>query len=385
MQTAGKLLNLAILDGGCKMLTLINQMTPTHIQCLDILKFKLNSRSRSHFRSPRRLCICSASPFPPTTCLQAVSEARAALRRYREASKESKANLNANSTADPSSTEGNQKPLLSTTKNRLTVNIPVPSPSYTNDDLFRAFDEGEWPGGIQQRFRALRPLVEKFIDSFGSPSFIGMLESPADGIGAWTAFNGSATILTFVNNATFAPFVRLCQGDFCNKILDPDHLLLVINPNWTTSKDIGQLWDRDLKAKAAYLIDDPNLWLPLYHLEDLRTAAGSLGVLWKSSHSDPWRLYSAVVGSDLPQKESGEKEEERGNMAGRIGNILTGKNSDNDQDSALIAVELLLESEMKPERSEMIRLLNDAAKVRKEQEKNDEKKRKKDRGWWGGL
>ena len=73
-------------------------------------------------------------------------------------------------------------------------------------------------------------------------------------------------------------------------------------------------------------------------------------------------------------------------MAGRIGNILTGKNSENDQDSALIAVDLLLESEMKPERSEMIRLLNDAAKVRKEREKDDEKKRKKDKvGWWGGL
>jgi hypothetical protein len=209
-----------------------------------------------------------------------------------------------------------------------------------------------------------------------------MLESPADGIGVWTAFNGTATIATFVNNATFAPFVKLCQGDFGNKILDPEHVLIVINSNWTQSKDIGQLWDRDLKAKAAELIDNTDSWLPQHHLEDLRTAAGSLGVLWKS-YPGPWRLYSAVVGSELVN------EEERGDIGTRIGDLLSGKNGgDNGEESALVAVELLLESEMRPERSEMIRLLNDANNVRKDGEKemkNSKKKKKLGQGWWGGL
>jgi hypothetical protein len=310
-----------------------------------------------------------------------VSEARAALRRYREASREKDSKVESDA-ATVIATDNSQ--LLATTKNRLTVQLPLPSPNYKNDDLVRSFDEGEWPGGIQQRFRALRPSVEKFIDSFGSPSFVGMLESPADGIGVWTAFNGTATIVTFVNNATFAPFVRLCQGDFGDKVLNSEHILIAINPNWTQSKDIGQLWDRELKKKAAELIDDVNAWLPLYHLEDIRTAAGSLGLLWKS-HPGPWRLYSAVLGSDL-LVENGE--EDRGNVARRIGDILTGKNNDNDDEkSALVAVELLLESEIRPERSEIIRLLNAANTQRKQGEESKKKSsgKKLGQGWWGGL
>ncbi|KAL4517974.1 hypothetical protein Ndes2526A_g02340 [Nannochloris sp. 'desiccata'] len=352
-----------------------------HPTCLDQLNFQTRSHGSSLPRRKGRLCICSA--LPPATCSEAVSEARAALRRYREASRENDSNVESDAsavTATATTTTENQ--LLATTKNRLTVQLPVPSPNYKNDDLFRCFDEGEWPGGIQQRFRALRPCVENFIDSFGSPSFVGMLESPADGIGVWTALNGTATVVTFVNNATFAPFIRLCQGDFGDKVLNSEHVLIAINPNWTQSKDIGQLWDRKLKKKAAELIDDPNSWLPLYHLEDVRTAAGSLGVLWRS-YPGPWRLYSAVVGSELLVEIGGE---ERGNVASRIGNILSGKNSRSDEDSALVAVELLLESEIRPGRSEMIQLLNAANTQRKQDEKSKKKTGKKlGQGWWGGL
>jgi len=343
-----------------------------HSRCLDQLKFQ----SRSHGSPlPRKSRLCTCSALPPTTCSQAVSEARAALRRYREASRENDSNVESNAAALPDASTKSQ--LLATTKNRLTVQLPVPSPNYKNDDLFRSFDEGEWPGGIQQRFRALRPLVENFIDSFGSTSFVGMLESPADGIGVWTAFNGTATIVTLVNNATFAPFVRLCQGDFGDKVLDSEHVLIAINPNWTQSRDIGQLWDRELKKKAAELIDDSNSWLALYHLEDLRTAAGSSGVLWRS-YPDSWKLYSAVMGSAL----QGEK----GNVASRIGDILSGKNNETDEDSALVARELLLESEIRPERSEIIRLLNAANTQRKKMKKGKTKSssKKLGQGWWGG-
>jgi hypothetical protein len=32
------------------------------------------------------------------------------------------------------------------------------------DQSFMLFDEGDWPGGIVQRFRALRPLVEGVLE-----------------------------------------------------------------------------------------------------------------------------------------------------------------------------------------------------------------------------
>lgn len=31
-------------------------------------------------------------------------------------------------------------------------------------DLIRANDESDWPGGVQQRFRALRPLVDGLLE-----------------------------------------------------------------------------------------------------------------------------------------------------------------------------------------------------------------------------
>jgi hypothetical protein len=74
--------------------------------------------------------------------------------------------------------------------------------------------------------------------------FVGMLESPADGVGVWSAAAAAATVVANVNNATFAPFARLCAGDFGSRVLQPGHLLIVVNHGWTTSRDIGQLWQK---------------------------------------------------------------------------------------------------------------------------------------------
>ena len=41
----------------------------------------------------------------------------------------------------------------------LTVRLPLPSPA-RQDDSLQNDDDTDWPGGIQQRFRRLRPLVE---------------------------------------------------------------------------------------------------------------------------------------------------------------------------------------------------------------------------------
>ncbi|KAI7840534.1 hypothetical protein COHA_005690 [Chlorella ohadii] len=127
-----------------------------------------------------------------------------------------------------------------------------------------------------------------------------MLESPADGIGVWRAAGGDMTVVAQVGNLNFAPFARLCAGEFGGAPLDPGHTLLVVNPTWTRSADIGQLWDRKLKAAAAALIDDPAAWLPLYHLWDLRTAKGATGLLFRSWPHD-WQLYHTTAHQeDLP-------------------------------------------------------------------------------------
>eukprot|EP00887_Chlorella_sp_A99_P004970 scaffold4.g4970.t1 len=100
------------------------------------------------------------------------------------------------------------------------------------------------------------------------------------------------TVVAQVSNPTFAPFVRLCAGEFGSRVLEWGHMLVVVNPSWTRSQDIGQLWDSQLRAAAAALIDDPTRpWTPIYHLWDVRTAAGATGLLFRAWPHD-WQLYS---------------------------------------------------------------------------------------------
>jgi hypothetical protein len=72
-------------------------------------------------------------------------------------------------------------------------------------------DEADFPGGIVQHFRVLRPLAEAVLEGY-APTFLGMLESPADGMGCWKAAGGSITLVGPVFNATFATFAMLCDG-----------------------------------------------------------------------------------------------------------------------------------------------------------------------------
>jgi hypothetical protein len=219
----------------------------------------------------------------PQTCCEAAAEARAALRRFREANRP----IHESDAVDDPSKMSRRTPW------RLSVQLPLPCPGFT-DDLVRPYDEADWPGGIQQRFRVLRPLVEDNFLSGYNAIFIGMLESPADGIGVWDM--GTATIVTNVTNATFAPFARLCAGDFGSRVLEPDHLLIAVNSSWTSSKDIGQLWDWKLREQAATLIDDLSQWEQLWHLEDVRTAAGATGVLFRS-YPEQWMLFATETDS----------------------------------------------------------------------------------------
>ena len=223
----------------------------------------------------------AAEASPPRTPLEAASQARSALRRWRDA---------AAGAAGPA-------------QRRLRVDLPLPRPGAGVGDPIEADDESDWPGGCEQRHRAVRPLVEAFLDGY-RPEFVGMLESPADGIGAWRVAGGPSaspaspgggpgpiTVVSGVTNATFQPFARLCAGEYGEAVLRPDHLLVCLNCVWSSSKDIGQFWERGLRSQAAALIDSAEEWEVLYRFEtDLRTAAGATGVAFRS-WPGPFCLY----------------------------------------------------------------------------------------------
>lgn len=267
------------------------------------------------------MTVVQAFVCPPATCSDAAKAAHNAFRRFRETQR------NVNSIR------------------RGTVQLPLPSPSTRDDDRIRPNDESDWPGGVRQRFRAIKPLIEQhLLEGYRTKSF-GMLESPADGVGVWVLEFGSGskgTVVANVTNATFGPFARLCAGEFGSDVLEDDHLLLAVNPSWTTSSDIGQLWDFALKRQAAALIDDPSEWECIYHFEDIRTATGLTGVLFRS-YPESWKLYL------LPPTT------ERGKMT-KMGRLLQSLASP----EPIVCPEIpIAEWTQKPERSVVIRTLND--------------------------
>jgi hypothetical protein len=67
-----------------------------------------------------------------------------------------------------------------------------------------------------------------------------MLEDPADGVGCWSLSN--TTLVGSVTNATFSSLVKLCDGGYGSRPCEPGHTIIAVNPEWTTSQDIGQPW-----------------------------------------------------------------------------------------------------------------------------------------------
>lgn len=87
---------------------------------------------------------------PCRTIPDAVQQARSAFRQFREDIKEGKVTK-----ANP------EHPYC------CRIQIPLPHPD--DDDTIRILDDGEFPGGVRQKFRQLRPKVEDTL--FGCSPF----------------------------------------------------------------------------------------------------------------------------------------------------------------------------------------------------------------------
>ncbi|KAI8476508.1 MAG: hypothetical protein J3K34DRAFT_240249 [Monoraphidium minutum] len=199
---------------------------------------------------------------------------------------------------------------------------------------FTLSDEGDWPGGMIQRFRALRQVVEPILEGYDA-SFLGMLEAPSDGLGVWQA--KGLVVAGIAANATFPAFAKLLDGGYGAGPTREGTALVVVS-EWTRGDDVGQPWQRDLKARARELIDDGG-WAPLYSARMLRTSKGAAFGCMTAGWGEPWRVYGA----------SGE-------------------------DSSTIDDAVLLEAWSPPPRPDVIAALNAAAEAR----------RARDRGAGGG-
>ena len=211
---------------------------------------------------------------PPSTCAQAVQQARQSLRLAREDTQY-------------------EEDTSTRTPRRITIELPIPTPG--RDDVIPPDRNYDWPGGMRQRFRYLRPLVDDLLEGYDA-KFLGMLESESDGIGVWSSDRGQFTLVTLVSDVTFASFARLCRGEAVSRVLDPNHAIVVVNPGWTTWTNVGNFWERGLKDEAKRLIDDTD-WLCVYSLRAVQTNRGVHGLL-RRQHPGLWELFPAEEDPD---------------------------------------------------------------------------------------
>ena len=144
-------------------------------------------------------------------------------------------------------------------------------------------------------------------------SFVGMLEAEADGVGVWSTPDMTAVVN--VTNATMRPFVDLAEGKYGQRVTQPGHFLLAINCQWTSSKcvvveglfvwrgahthfcvvrDVGQLWDMQLRRRAAALVDDTAPpWKTLYALQPVYTSRGRCGIVY-TAFPGRWQLFGVA-------------------------------------------------------------------------------------------
>ena len=161
---------------------------------------------------------------------------------------------------------------------RIKVGLPVLPPGCTLDEVLRPADGANmWPGGGAQSHRlGLQPVVAPFLRGY-DPTFLGMADV---GMGVWRLCGGDMTCVSNVADVSFDTFARLCDGDFGAGPTRDEHTLLLLNPRLTSSRAVGQPWQRALREKAVRLVDQGG-WRWAYRCRPVAARGGvsSQGVL----------------------------------------------------------------------------------------------------------
>ena len=208
--------------------------------------------------SPRRAIVASSRAPPPRTCADAARDARATIRALRDA---------------PDAPR------------RARVELPLPSIDVGADDVVYLGSHGQaadWSGGMAQRFRATRALLERALFDGYASEYLGLLHRDAEGVGLWTLRANAASdeafavVVTHVSDVTFEYFLKLLAGDYGET---KSKIVVAVNAFWTgRGEEVGQPWEFGLK-KAARACLTKDAWEKVYVCRRTRTAAGVEGTL----------------------------------------------------------------------------------------------------------
>ena len=154
---------------------------------------------------------------------------------------------------------------------RLRIELPVLQPESTVEStLLPGSGANTWPGGAAQSHRlGLQPVVAPLFDGY-SPTFLGMIDV---GMGVWSLSNGDVTAVSNVADLSFDTYARLCDGEFGAAPTRDEHTILLLNPRLTSSKGIGQPWERELRKKAVAYVDEAG-WQWAYRCRPIAARGG---------------------------------------------------------------------------------------------------------------
>lgn len=234
---------------------------------------RATSRSCAAARRANATRVRASVMPPPTTCAAAADEARAVLRTIRASSVESR------------------------TPRRVRVELPLPRADARADDDAVAYlglhgQAADWSGGLSQRLRATKRLIENnMLDGYDDVEYLGLLDRDADGMGVWKV-SSSMTCVTHPSDTTMSFFVKLARGDYGKTVTDPSHVLVVVNAFWSGNGErVGQPWEFQLKKDAKALLSESS-WEKVYSCRRMRSAAGVEGTLVRR-YPGRWMLFNA--------------------------------------------------------------------------------------------
>ena len=192
---------------------------------------------------------------------------------------------------------------------RVRVELPLPLADLDSDALAFAGLHGQasdWSGGIDQRFRVTKGLIDAFVLDGYENEYLGLLDRDADGMGVWKIGGSNsggahdATLVTHPSDTTAGFFLKLLDGAYGARVAECDHLVIVVNAFWSGSGErVGQPWEFALRRRAREVLSvkpdektGRNNWEKVYCARRCRSAAGVEGTLrraWPGS----WRLFDA--------------------------------------------------------------------------------------------
>ena len=224
--------------------------------------------------------VCTSVPLP-STCADAAVDARQVLRALREMKQ-------------------SERP------SRVRMELPLPQAGVENDKIVYLGKHGQladWSGGMRQRFRATRPLVDTLLEG-RQANFAGLLEDAEDGVGVW-ACDGDITVLTHVADTTAGLLFKLLRGEYGSAPTREGAMVCVVNAFWTDGGEkVGNPWEFKLREEARDVLKAGS-WEVVYCLRAVRTAAGVPGTIWRR-YPEPW-LVLDETGRVVLSKEGSEE------------------------------------------------------------------------------